>query len=148
MATFGRSTNFPVMLDEGRHQVQQSLSWQHGRHFFKFGGDITRLMAHTSFPTSFAGNFSFASLADFAAGRANSFSQGFGDPEMRLPDKLLGFYAQDSYRLNDPVTLAYGLRYDYDMQPQGIPRDRTNPIEASLQDGIHRDGNNGRRASA
>ena len=142
VATFGRSTNFPVMLDEGRHQVQQGLSWQHGRHFFKFGADITRLMAHTSFPVSFAGNFSFASLADFAAGRANSFSQGFGDPEMRLPDKLLGFYAQDSYRLNDKVTLAYGVRYDYDMQPQGVPRDRTNPIEASLQDGINRDGNN------
>jgi hypothetical protein len=28
------------------------------------------------------------------------------------------------------------------MQPQGLPRDRTNPIEAPLQDGIHRDPNN------
>ena len=25
-ATFGRNTNFPVLLDEGRHQIQQSVS--------------------------------------------------------------------------------------------------------------------------
>jgi hypothetical protein len=34
------------------------------------------------------------------------------------------------------------LRYDYDMQPQNIKRDLTNPIEAVMQTGIHRDANN------
>jgi len=72
----------------------------------------------------------------------NTFSQGFGNPEIRLPETLLGFYAQDSYKMGRKVTLTYGVRYDYDLQPQGIPRDRSNPIEAPLQDGIHRDGNN------
>jgi len=33
---------------------------------------------------------------------------------------------------------VYGLRYDYDMQPQNVPRNRNNPIEAPLQDGINR----------
>jgi len=37
---------------------------------------------------------------------------------------------------------VYGLRYDYDAQPQNVPRDRSNPIEAPLDDGIHRDANN------
>jgi len=142
VATWGRSTNFPVLLDEGRHQWTQSLSWQYGRHFFKFGADITRLLAHTSYPSTFGGSFSFASLADFQRGVVNTFSQGFGDPDIRLPDNLFGIYAQDSYRVNARLTLSYGLRYDYDRQPQGIKRDRSNPIEAGLQDGINRDGNN------
>jgi len=44
--------------------------------------------------------------------------------------------------VNDRLTLIYGLRYDYDAQPQNLPRDRSNPLEAPLDDGIHRDGNN------
>ena len=134
--------NFPVLLDETRYQWQQSISKQTGRHYFKFGADINYLKAHTSFPVNFAGTFTFSSLADFVAGRVNAFSQGFGNPEIRLPEKMLGFYAQDSFKLHPTLTLTYGLRYDYDMQPQNVKRDRSNPIEASLQDGINRDPNN------
>jgi hypothetical protein len=142
VATWGRDTNTPVLLDETRHQWTESLSWQHGRHYFKFGADITRLLAHSSYPSTFGGSFSFASLPDFVAGRVNTFSQGFGNPEMDLPDNLLAFYAQDTFRVNQKLTINYGLRYDYDMQPQNIKRDLTNPIEAVVQSGIHRDGNN------
>lgn len=142
VATWGRNTNFPVLLDEGRWQFTQSLSKQLGRHYFKFGADIQDIRAHTSFPSNFGGTFSFASLNDFVAGRVNQFSQGFGNPDIRLPDTLLGFYFQDTYRPTEKLSFTYGVRYDYDMQPQGIPRDRSNPIEAGLQDGIHRDGNN------
>jgi len=55
---------------------------------------------------------------------------------------LYAVFAQDSWSLSDRLTLVYGLRYDYDAQPQNVPRDRTNPIEAPLDDGIHRDANN------
>jgi hypothetical protein len=55
---------------------------------------------------------------------------------------MYSVFAQDSWSVSGRLTLVYGLRYDYDAQPQGIPRDRSNPIEAPLDDGIHRDGNN------
>jgi hypothetical protein len=142
VATFGRSTNFPVILDETRTQGGYTLSWQRGSHFFKFGGDVNHIAANTSFPVSFAGSFSFGSLATFVAGTPTTFTQGFGNPQIELPDTLYGLFAQDSWTVNDRLTLVYGLRYDYDAQPQGIPRDRSNPIEAPLQDGIHRDPNN------
>ena len=142
VATFGRSTSFPVLLDETRYQFKQSFAKEAGRHYIQFGTDLQDLQAHTSYPNTFAGQFSFASLADFAAGKVNTFSQGFGDPVMDLPDRLLGFYLQDTFRVTSKLTLVYGLRYDYDMQPQGIARDRTNPIEAYTQTGINRDGNN------
>ncbi|MBE3111804.1 MAG: TonB-dependent receptor [Acidobacteria bacterium] len=142
VATFGRNINFPVLLDETRYQLMQDLSYQRGRHFFKAGFDINWVKAHTSFPVSFAGSFSFSNLANFVAGRASSFSQGFGNPVINLPDTLIGLYIQDSFKVHRDVTLVYGLRYDYDLQPQGVPRDRTNPLEAPLQDGINRDPNN------
>jgi hypothetical protein len=142
VATWGRNTNFPVILDETTTQGSYTLSWQRGRHFFKFGGDVTHIASTSSFPVSFAGSFTFGSLASFVAGTPTTFAQGFGNPQIDLPDTLYAAFAQDSWSLSDRLTLVYGLRYDYDAQPQNVPRDRSNPIEAPLDDGIHRDGNN------
>jgi hypothetical protein len=142
VATFGRSTDFPVKLDETRWQFVETLSWQKEKHFVKGGVDINYVNALTSFPSAFAGSFSFGSLATFLSGRPTTFTQGFGNPLIRLKDTLYGVFVQDSFRVNPRVTLVYGLRYDYDAQPQNLPRDRSNPIEAPLADGIHRDGNN------
>ncbi len=142
VATWGRNTNFPVILDEVTTQGSYTLSLQRGSHFFKVGGDISHIAAKSSFPVSFAGSFTFGSLASFIAGTPTTFAQGFGNPEIDLPDTLYSVFAQDSWTLNDRLTLVYGLRYDYDAQPQDVPRDRSNPIEAPLDDGIHRDGNN------
>jgi hypothetical protein len=142
VATFGRNVNFPVKLDETRWQLTQTFSWQKGTHFLKAGFDWSYENALTSFPVSFAGSFSFGSLATFTTGRPTTFTQGFGNPEIRLKDTLLTAFVQDSFRPNEKLTFVYGLRYDYDMQPQDIPRDRSNPIEAPLQDGINRDGDN------
>ena len=142
MATWGRNTNFPVILDEVTTQGSYTLSLQRGSHFFKVGGDVSHIAAKSSFPVSFAGSFTFGSLASFVAGTPTTFAQGFGNPQIDLPDTLYSVFAQDSWTVNDRLTLVYGLRYDYDAQPQDIPRDRSNPIEAPLDDGIHRDGNN------
>ncbi len=138
VASFGRNTSYPVLLNETHYEFSQSLSKQSGRHSWKFGGDINFIRAYTSYPNTFGGSFSFASLAAFVAGQPQSFTQGFGNPAIHLPENLLGFYAQDTFRLNQKVTLVYGLRYDYDMQPQHVPRNRNNPIEAPLQDSINR----------
>lgn len=142
VATWGRNTNFPVILDETTTQASYTLSAQRSRHFFKFGGDVNRISALSSFPVSFAGSFSFGSLASFLSGTPSTFAQGFGNPKIELLDTLFAVFFQDSWSVNDRLTLVYGLRYDYDAQPQHVPRDRSNPIEAPLDDSIHRDGNN------
>lgn len=138
VASFGRNTSYPVLLNESHYEMSEALSKQSGRHSFKFGGDIDFIRSYTSYPNTFGGSFSFASLAAFVAGQPQSFTQGFGNPAIHLPENLLGFYAQDTYKLNDRLTLVYGMRYDYDMQPQHVPRNRNNPIEAPLQDSINR----------
>ena len=142
VATWGRNTNFPVILDETTTQGSYTVSWQRGTHFFKAGADVSHISATTSFPVSFAGSFSFGSLASFVAGTPTTFTQGFGNPLIELPDTLYGVFVQDSWTVSNRLTLVYGLRYDYDAQPQGVPRDRSNPVEAPLDDSIHRDGNN------
>lgn len=56
----------------------------------------------------FAGSFTFASLNTVLAGAPSTFVQGFGDPQIHLPETLLGFYAQDSYKVTSRLTLNYG----------------------------------------
>jgi hypothetical protein len=85
VANFGRDVNFPVLLDESHYEWQEVLSYSRARHFFKFGADVEYVRAHTSFPVSFGGAFSFASLAEFVSGKVNTFSQGFGNPDIHLP---------------------------------------------------------------
>jgi hypothetical protein len=142
VATWGRDVDFPVLLNESHYQWHEALSDSIGKHFLKFGADVDYISADTSFPVSFAGSFSFGSLAAFQAGTPSTFSQGFGDPQIKLPDTIIGFWAQDEWKPTSRLTLNYGLRWDYDMQPQGFHRDPNNPIEAPLDTGIPREAHN------
>ncbi|HKX30320.1 MAG TPA: TonB-dependent receptor [Blastocatellia bacterium] len=53
-------------------------------------------------------------------------NQGFGDPTARISGNILGLYAQDGLQLKPNLYLNLGLRYDYDLQPTGTPRDPNN----------------------
>jgi len=159
---FGRNTDFPTLLNENHYEWIDSLSLAHGHHLFKIGMDADLVRANTSFPTDFAGLFSFTCVysatpaAGFPAapagtstcidnledGKPYQYVQGFGQPQIALPDWILSWYAEDSWKLRPRLTLNYGIRYDLDLQPQGYNGNLSDPIEAPLPKGIPRDYNN------
>ncbi len=59
-------------------------------------------------------------------GFARSINQGFGDPNAEFTGHILGLYLQDGVKLKPNLYLNFGLRYDYDLQPRGTPRDGNN----------------------
>jgi outer membrane receptor protein involved in Fe transport len=59
-------------------------------------------------------------------GLARSINQGFGNPSARLDGQILGLYLQDGFKALPNLSLTFGLRYDYDLQPSGAPRDNNN----------------------
>src|SRR5262245_56690486 len=59
-------------------------------------------------------------------GLARSINQGFGNPNAQLDGQILGLYLQDSFKARPNLSLSFGLRYDYDLQPAGAPRDNNN----------------------
>lgn len=59
-------------------------------------------------------------------GYAGVVNQGFGDPNANLTGQILGVYLQDGIRLKPNLSLRLGLRYDYELQPAGTPRDGNN----------------------
>ena len=158
----GRNTDFPTLLNENHYEVTDALSWSKGNHLLKVGTDIDLIRANTSFPTDFAGLFNFTCVysanpaAGFPAaptgaqtcidnledGKPYQYFQGFGQPNIFLPDTLLSWYAEDSWKPLPRLTLNYGLRYDVDLQPQGYNGNTGNPIEAPLPKGIPREYHN------
>jgi Carboxypeptidase regulatory-like domain len=59
-------------------------------------------------------------------GFARSINQGFGNPNTQLTGQILGLYLQDGFKARPNLYLSFGLRYDYDLQPAGTPRDGNN----------------------
>src|SRR5262249_52024898 len=59
-------------------------------------------------------------------GFASAINQGFGDPSAEFNGQILGLYLQDGLKLKPNLYLSFGLRYDYEAQPSGTPRDGNN----------------------
>jgi hypothetical protein len=116
--SIGRNSFSPRYTNARTLQWAESLSWIKGRHSLKFGTDNNFQTIDNFFPGNFSGSYVFNTYADFAAGRPFSFTQAFAgantDGPLTKPNvNEFAFYAQDSWRVSDRLTLNYGIRYDY-----------------------------------
>jgi hypothetical protein len=127
----GRPSEFPGRFTrERRQQWIDGLSIIKGRHTFKTGLDINRVTDRNYFALNVNGTFSFSSVNDFLQGNFSSFQQRFFAPDVTPLVKQTGtdyaFYMQDTFKVNNRLTLYYGLRYDLQTLPEPI---NVNPFE-------------------
>lgn len=116
--SIGRNSFSPRYTNAKTLQWVETYSLVAGNHSFKFGSDMNFQRIGNFFPGNFSGSYTFNSYADFAAGTPFSFTQAFAGPNtggaLTNPNvNEIAFFAQDSWRLTDRLTLNYGLRYDY-----------------------------------
>ncbi len=116
--SIGRNSFSPRYTNAKTVQWAESLSWVKGRHSLKFGTDNNFQKIDNYFPGNFSGSYTFNSYADFAGNRPFSFTQAFAGADTTGPltqpnVNEFAFFAQDSWRVNDRLTLNYGIRYDY-----------------------------------
>ena len=111
--------------------VNATLSKLIGHHTLKFGGDIRRISLDNLTSGPSAGTFSFSSaftqgpnpntasssagdaLASFLLGYPVSGSVQVAQPGLYYVNYYAG-YAQDDLRLNDKLTLNFGMRYEFE----------------------------------
>jgi hypothetical protein len=166
-AYFGREPYSYIERTEQRYQFADNFSLTKGRHNMKFGVDFNYIATDATFTVNYGGVYDFGTFSSanlgfvspipgdafpnlsavqaYGAGLPGDFIQGFGSPHDSFPNKPLGAFWQDSWRVSPNITLNYGVRYDIEFPPQlrspgALALAAYN--ELGLQKGIQTDTNN------
>jgi hypothetical protein len=86
-----------------------NLTWIHGRHTFKFGGEIRRIQLNQSYGEH--GKYTFSSVENLANNIVAKATLTGDLPVNHLRKNDYIVYAQDEYRWLPNLTLNLGLRY-------------------------------------
>ncbi len=116
--SFGQNNFSPRYTNTKAYQPTSNVTLVKGRHTFKSGFDFNFARADNYFPGNFAGSYTFPSYSAFLAGTPSKFVQGFSSigttAPVSHPDvNEWAAFAQDTWRVNDRLTLNLGIRYDY-----------------------------------
>ncbi len=155
-AYFGREPYSTVDRIERRFEFTDGITWTHGRHTFKFGGDINLIQLRSSkdqiFQLDFGGVANFGGLSastfglpdsvatpsgiialpgttgfqSYGLGIPTTYIQGIGQSNQPFDNLPFAFFAQDSWRVTSKLTLNYGLRYDFEVSPLFAPATSVN----------------------
>jgi hypothetical protein len=108
--------------------ASEVLSWIHGKHNLRFGGDYRRVHRDFLGGSNSTGTFTFtglftqdatqdpttgSSLADFLLGLPASDSLDSSISKSYLRDNVWDGYATDDWRARTNLTLNYGFRYEF-----------------------------------
>jgi len=121
----------PNLNFETRLQAADNVSWTHGSHSSKFGGDVRRERFDTLKGTPFFGTEVFGATYTFSSDAPGS-GLPLGDYLMGFPtffqaspmlnwgrqrDTYFGIYGQDDWKVTHKLTLNLGVRYELYTQP-------------------------------
>jgi len=109
--TFGGIGGFPQGRGDNVVVLSDTLSWVHGNHSIRFGGEF-RPQNSDNFSAT-PGTFTFASVAAFMADQATSFGSNTGNRSNRTYADAIGAYFTDAWKIAPTFTLTLGLRYDW-----------------------------------
>ncbi|HLK63522.1 MAG TPA: TonB-dependent receptor [Bryobacteraceae bacterium] len=118
LASLGDSASLPLNFTVNNYELADSLSFVHGKHLLKFGGEVLRtqffqqLNSNTNGTYNFLGRWSTVPFADFLLGLPDSTSRQLSSNPAYLFSTDAGLFVQDQYTVSSRLTLNFGLRYE------------------------------------
>ena len=144
----GTQTFSILRQGQDTHHLVGTLSWVHGSHEFKFGGEGRMHRINFAQPGWPAGEFNFdyngsSQVRDVGGDPMASFLMGVGSPDgcfdfcpYEVPNSVstqnfqFGMFVQDNWRVSPKLTLNLGLRYDVSL-PRTERENRQNWLDLS-----------------
>ena len=138
----GNNTNLSYTGDGGPYEAPQhsyeyvdSLSYNHGKHAFKFGGQA--LFRHVDFAqeNDAKGFFAYQNTgsdytgwdtSEILAGFVNSYQLANSTALYHTRTYELGFFGEDDWKITRRLTLNLGLRYDLYNFPYEVNNEQSN----------------------
>jgi hypothetical protein len=109
--TFGGLGGFPQGRGDNTIVLSDTVSWVHGNHTIKFGGDARRANADNFSATP--GTFTFSSVANFLNDQASGFTANTSSRSNRTYVPSVAGFATDFWKLSSTFTAQIGLRYEW-----------------------------------
>jgi hypothetical protein len=132
------------VFDDNVFQYDDAVSWQKGRHSFRFGGEFRAAQFNLGILTGSAGQFTFApgptstptdgnSGFGFASFYLGAASQAYIDiPQVNgFRAKYIAVFAADDWKVDNKLTVNLGLRYDIPI-PVTEQADRMSYVDPTL----------------
>ncbi len=113
--TIGGPSGFPQGRFDTTGVFSDTLSYLHGKHSIKMGGEFRRFINDNyNSDTSF---FRFNTMTTFLNDQASFFSVTPGNRPSRIFINSLGAFVQDNYKATPQLTLELGGRFDWNGTP-------------------------------
>nr|MBA3766230.1 TonB-dependent receptor [Acidobacteriota bacterium] len=117
---FGPQSSANLRLTQNVYAFEYGMIHSRGRHLIKAGALAEHYRDNMYNPTFSLGIFTFPGLRDFLLNRPQRFigltPEGQFDRHWRFT--LFGFYAQDTYRASERLSLNLGVRYEFTTMPE------------------------------
>ena len=115
----GLSQQQPNLSLQQTISLSETLSWIHGKHNIRFGGDYRRV--HRDFLGSsnatgtfyFTGYYTGSALGDFLLGQPQETTIDSAVDKSYLRDNVIDAFATDDWRVLPSLTVVYGARYEF-----------------------------------
>jgi hypothetical protein len=127
-----QNSYFPQGRNITQYQFIDDISWSHGRHTFKFGGNFRRydVSDHNFFninpltvfydltSTTIGGGNGLTGMQAYANGLAQDYEQQYS-PSTDVPIALwgVGFYLEDQWKVSSNFTVMGALRFEKNANP-------------------------------
>ncbi|MFN7938215.1 MAG: carboxypeptidase regulatory-like domain-containing protein [Bryobacteraceae bacterium] len=132
-ASFGGVPNAAAITYDGRFPLRgadtvfnfsDNLTWIRGKHTFKGGFNIERNRNYEGATANFGGTFAFArdvnnpidsnyAYSNALLGNFQNYTEASTRPSTEARKTILGFFVQDTFKVNRKLTIDYGVRFNY-----------------------------------
>jgi hypothetical protein len=118
LSNFSLGASWPkVVGPDGNLDIVEHVSYLHGKHAFKFGGEILVMQNNSNVTANAKGPLRFDSMTTFFTGFPDTAAFLTGNLQRSMHSQGYAAFVQDDWRIKPRVMLNLGLRYEIDTVP-------------------------------